>query len=356
MSSSPILKINTNTIIENIKHIKTLNKKSKLLFVVKANAYGVGISNIFQSTVDIVDAYGVARLEEYNELKNLKCKKDIFFLSGFYSQDFNGNIPENAIRVIHCKEMVDDYIKTESNKNKKIYLKFDVGMGRLGFNLKKFIKVIHYFRENGFQNITLFTQIPTGYSSIDKTNMYLKKIRKIYNEESLDFMFSNSPVSLMDNSFKGEYIRSASAIIGFNQNDPNIKLSVSLIAKVISIKKMKKGSLIGYGNNVRLNQTKYISILNIGYADGLGANINKSSYLLIKNHKCPIISINMDYLFVDISPIYKEVKLLDDVVIFGDGGISLKKHSENYSISEDEALTKLSGLRIKKQIIQENNY
>ncbi|OIN83325.1 hypothetical protein KX00_1861 [Francisella sp. TX07-6608] len=123
---------------------------------------------------------------------------------------------------------------------------------------------------------------------------------------------------------------------------------MTLKAWIISIRDIPKGQYISYANEYFCDRDTTAAILNIGYADGLGCKIHKDSYLIIKDAKCPILAINMDYLYVDISAIKHQLKTLDMIELFGPNSLSLEQDASMYNITKDEALTKLNALRVKK--------
>ncbi|ABK89222.1 alanine racemase [Francisella tularensis subsp. novicida] len=348
MNLSPIVEINSKLVKSNIEYLRNKNPHSKIMFIVKANAYGVGIENIYKVTNNLVDAYGIARIEEYYVLKSLGCTKDIIFLSGIYAECFDFKIPKNVIPILGNELLIKDYIKYEDDKSKQVMLDFDCGMGRFGFYKDDFIKHLYKLKNAGFSNITLFSHIPTGYNGFDKSKKYIDKILSLATQTKLKYTFSNSPVSLFSYDFQQEYIRPCSAILGYDQEPQEIKFSLALKACIISIRDIPKGQYISYANEYFCDRDTTVAILNIGYADGLGCKIHKDSYLIIKDTKCPILAINMDYLYIDISAIKHQLKILDMIELFGPNSLSLEQHASMYNITKDEALTKLNALRVKK--------
>ena len=67
--------INTKALVHNILHIKSLVPNSKIIGVVKANAYGHGLFVVANTLVDYVDAFAVARIDEAIALRNKEVLK-----------------------------------------------------------------------------------------------------------------------------------------------------------------------------------------------------------------------------------------------------------------------------------------
>ena len=70
--------INSGILRQNIFYIKNiLQDKSKFLAVIKSDAYGHNIINVVKDIDDLVDGYGVVRLDEAKEIRNFTSKKNI---------------------------------------------------------------------------------------------------------------------------------------------------------------------------------------------------------------------------------------------------------------------------------------
>ena len=80
--------IDANILRENIKSIKKnkLQKNSKFMAVIKSDAYGHNLTNIVKDIDDLVDGYGVVRIEEALEIRKQSNKK-ILLMQGVYSKE-----------------------------------------------------------------------------------------------------------------------------------------------------------------------------------------------------------------------------------------------------------------------------
>lgn len=75
--------IDKQALIDNVKHIRSLVPNSKIIAVVKANAYGHGLFPVANALKDHADAFAVARISEAMELRRQGIEKPIVLLEGF---------------------------------------------------------------------------------------------------------------------------------------------------------------------------------------------------------------------------------------------------------------------------------
>ena len=123
-----------------------------------------------------------------------------------------------------------------------------------------------------------------------------------------------------------------------------IRNVVSLLAKVLQVKSIKKGDYVGYGANYIARKRSIIATIGIGYSDGLPRNFSGSVYY--KNNKFPIIgNISMDLCTIDISS-YEELKVNDWVEVFGNS-ISIEEFANNCDTITYEISSKI-GSRVKR--------
>ena len=120
-----------------LKHNLGVIRKScpdaKVMAVIKANAYGHGMVPVAHSISD-VDAFAVARLPEAVELREAGIDNPIVLLAGvFNDEELQAALAHNFEIVVHCPEQVE-LLESNVNGSFVVWLKFDTGMNRLGFD------------------------------------------------------------------------------------------------------------------------------------------------------------------------------------------------------------------------------
>ena len=128
--------IDLDAIHENVVNAKALTKPgTKLMAIIKADAYGHGAVIVAQTLEDVADAYGVAILEEGIELRQAGINKPILILgytpAPLYSAMIKYDIATAVFEYDMAKKMSDTAEKM--GKKAKVHIKLDTGMSRIGF-------------------------------------------------------------------------------------------------------------------------------------------------------------------------------------------------------------------------------
>lgn len=132
MSRRPLAQINTSALLHNVERIRDMAPHSKILAVLKANAYGHGLLAVAAQLKD-VHAFGVARIDEALMLRAGGIVKPIVLLEGFFHADELSQIVASNLQVVvHHPAQVEALVKAELESPIHVWLKIDSGMHRLG--------------------------------------------------------------------------------------------------------------------------------------------------------------------------------------------------------------------------------
>ena len=99
--------INRRALRHNLQRLRELAPASKLVAVVKANAYGHGLLETARTLPD-ADAFGVARLEEALRLREGGITQPILLLEGFFNATDLPTIAEQHLHTaVHNIEQLE---------------------------------------------------------------------------------------------------------------------------------------------------------------------------------------------------------------------------------------------------------
>ena len=130
--------ISRSAIVHNYRLIKNFAPTSKVIAVLKANAYGHGLLEMARTLTE-TDAFGVARIEEALELRAGGINKPIVLLEGFFEQsDIEILVTNNIQTVIHSLHQLVMLEQTPLVGQLTVWLKIDTGMNRLGVSKDQF--------------------------------------------------------------------------------------------------------------------------------------------------------------------------------------------------------------------------
>jgi len=117
----------------NFQRVRELAPDSKIMAIIKADAYGHGLVRVAETLSD-ADAFGVACLEEAEQLRVAAIKNPIVLLEGQHKAvDLTRIVQLQLDVVIHNESQLEMLEQAKFDKPLQVWLKIDTGMHRLGF-------------------------------------------------------------------------------------------------------------------------------------------------------------------------------------------------------------------------------
>lgn len=337
MLSRVNLEINSAKIAENFLNIRKYVAPAKVMAVLKANAYGIGVKKIADLFVNLgVDMIGVAEINEAIELSYLDVPIQI--LGNLLPHEI-----EDAVR-INLVAPLNDYkhaclINQEAEKQGKIIrgaLTIDSGMGRLGMVAEEAYEDIKKIRElKNIRIVGIYSHFSSAFNKSDNyTHFQIERFKKLYERliaDGMTFDYVHIGASDAINNFPEiscepfTMVRSGINLYGYaDDNIPDtamaLKGCVELKTYLSSIRRLKGGSALGYGRMHKLAKESLVGTISAGYADGLPLALSNRGYVLIKGVLCPILGrISMDYTTVLLDNV-PDAEIGDEVVCIGKQG------------------------------------
>lgn len=358
MYRSTHVKINLDNIKNNITEItKKYNNYDYYFGVVKGNCYGHGIQIIETLIKNGINYLAVSSLDEALEIREINKNIPILCLQPIDTEYLDICSKNNITITVHSST----YVKNIKNIDNPItvHIKIDSGMSRLGFNNKNELKkAISLLQKNNNINIE---GIYTHMGTTGITDVYRKK--QLNNFEDITSLIDLNIFKIIhiDRSItllcqpKIPYcngVRLGIVMYGFGQkriernfmqkikyevktrlynipktnyDELNLLPAFSLYSKVIQVKKINQGSLVGYGMSFQAPEDMIVATIEIGYYDGLNLNYN-NNYVFVNNKRYKIIgTINMGMITIKADETIQEG---DMVEIFGEH-ISIKEAARN---------------------------
>jgi alanine racemase len=251
--------------------------------MVKANAYGHGINEIIDYAYEQggITNFGVASIEELSEV-NINRDINFWIFSELGIRESKQKYQDNIIPVLSTLSDLNYFIM--HYKGHKFALKFNTGMNRLGIeDVDQAIKIL---KDNQIDRVEhLMTHFSSSYFKIQEgcqTSIEYSrfvKIKEIFDANSIEYngtSVSNSGAIEQGFGLKESHIRpglmlygpASFGLIGKSSSMWKGKIISSLESKIIDIRKVLKGTKIGYGGT-KVKENGYIVYIPIGYGDGL---------------------------------------------------------------------------------------
>ena len=318
---------------DNYKYFRGLLKpQTKMLVLVKANAYGHGAVEFAKMMTEAgADYLAVAYPVEGMELREAGIHKPILVLTAgtdFFNEIIDNNlepsIPNTSALDILCKTLEERDIR-----NFPIHIKLDTGMHRLGFMTSELAELEDYLSKTDRVRVkSIFSHLAAS-DEPDNDDFTLGQIELFQkNAGALSDSLGYKPMWHILNSagierfpqYQFDMVRLGIGIYGISAL-PGVKLApvASLKCKILQIKHLKpEDGTVGYGRHGKIAPEGTVTAtIPVGYADGIDRLLGcgRASFLLNGKRVPTIGNICMDMCMLDITGV--EAKVGDTVTIFG---------------------------------------
>jgi len=330
--------INLKLLNNNIDKIKSyLDPNTALMTVVKANAYGHGIIDIGKKALKSgARSLGVAIPEEGAQLREAGIACDILVLGSISPNQIELVLDYNLSVCIFSHDIAEllNQRAKEKNKNIKVHIKIDSGMGRIGvrdsdealslcFAIKDMKNLI---LEGVFTHFACADECGSKYSLIqlERFKSILADIGKkgVYTK----WVHASNTASIINYpQAHFNMVRAGIGIYGYGPDSgskENLTLEpiLSWHTEVSYLKEIEEGCSVSYGRTFVAKGARIVATLPVGYGDGYSRLLSNRGWVLIRGEKAPIIgNICMDQMMVDVTGI-PEVRVGDHVVLIGRQG------------------------------------
>ena len=317
-------------------NVELLKKTSgtKLLAVVKADAYGHGLIPVAQAAISAgADYLGVALLEEAVTLREAGISAPILAWLVQPGSDFAQAIALDIdIAAASLKALSEISLASQQvQKKARVHLEVDTGMTRGGFLAEwDQLGAAHV---QDIEIVGVFSHFARADEPGEKQNQdqmarFAEMVAKL---EALGFShlikhLSNSAATLKNHAAAFDMVRTGIALYGLSPDVTTLGTSSALAlrpamqlrAALYLVKDVPAGTPVGYGASESTSRDTRLGVITMGYADGI-PRIARSAGIWHNGKRAPIIGrVSMDQFVVDLGPDSK-AQSGDWVTIFGNG-------------------------------------
>ena len=320
----------------NFRAIRKHVAPCRLMAILKANAYGLGVETVAETLVRSgADMFGVAELRE--ALPLLKYGIPIQVLGNLLPFEIAPAVANGIVCPLNnydwAKRISDEAVR--QGKTVQGAVTVDSGMGRLGMPAAAAKEEI--LKIATLPNLTLrgiYSHFSSAYMRYDNyTNVQLAAFKKLLGElnaAGLTFVdidiAASDAISNFSESLQPPFTLARSGInmYGFCDNEVNpaipLQSILELKTQLAAVRELPAGSSIGYGRMHTLKEKALVGTIAAGYADGLPLALSNRGYVLIDGVLCPVVGrISMDYTTVLVDNV-KNPQIGDEVVLIGRQG------------------------------------
>lgn len=328
--------------------------------VVKANCYGLGAIPIARELENLgCPMLSTADLAEALELRRAGLHAPILLL-GPIDPDCTVTAMENDVIVPvvdweHAHRMDD--IARQVGGHLRTHIKVDVGLTRLGIpvpgrvdealeDVERIIALRHLTNEGLMTHISGMMDPAYDYLNVQQLELFQQfRSRLAARGIVLKSHCESSLLYLSHPEYQMDYVRLTSAILGIQKGYDKLgtRCVAQLKTKLLQIKKVPKGTSIGYWMTYVTPKDITIGIVGVGYGDGLIRSLTTGAKMSVRGKQADVLGkLSMSFAVIDLTDI-PEAQLGDIVTVFGyeEGVPSVQDYAALYGGHACEVITML---------------
>jgi alanine racemase len=324
--------VNLMRLESNMEAIRRKVAPSKVMLVVKANAYGHGLTEVANALADKSDYVGVAVLEEGILLRELGITAPIIVLGGIWREQIPRYLQSDLTLTASSVERLEqiDAAAGQMGVKAKVHLKIDTGMERIG---------IHYYSAHLLQETALrcahvevegiFSHLANADSpDLSHARLQLERFNEVcrfYERHSLPMPMrhiANSAAVLQLPESYLDMVRPGIVLYGVYPSPAaphtvKVMPALSWKSRVVYFKVVKAGHAVSYGSTWQSGHDVRIVTVPVGYGDGYLRSMSNRARAIIHGKKYPQVgTICMDQLMVNIE--WDSAYNGDEVILLGE--------------------------------------
>ena len=366
-------KIDLDAIAKNVAGVRQkIDAGTKIMAVIKADAYGHGAVPISAFLEEQVDWFAVATADEAVELRESGCKKPILILGYVHPEEYaemiRREIALTVFRYADAKEI--SAIAEKQGKTAELHIKIDTGMHRIGYPVTEEAadEILQISRLPGIRIGGMFSH----FYQADAKDKSMALAQKALFDRMTELLrarcveiplrhLSNS-AGIMETDCCYDMVRMGIMLYGIypsHEMDRSYPLypAMELISHVSHVKSLAAGEGVSYGYTYVTKAPILLATVPVGYADGYPRSLSGVGHVLIRGTRCPIVGrICMDQMMVDVTGL-GEVSVGEKVTLLGRDGceeitadaLGDAAHSFSYEFVSG------IGVRVTRTYIKEGN-
>jgi len=320
--------VDLDAIAHNLRVVRCAVQPTKVLAVVKADAYGHGVVPVaLRLEEEGVDGFGVALAEEGIELRDAGIESAIVVLNGVYGGAHEEVLAAGLTPVVYDLSELEAFARAAGGRPFAVHLKVDTGMSRLGVpwrELGGFLERLEGVR--GLRVEGLMTHLAAADSDDELTALQLGRfadalaqLRAAGHRPTL-LHAANSAAALRLPHARFDMVRVGIALFGLSsvpELQRSFRPAMRLRSEVIAVRELRPGDRVGYDGTFVAERPTKLATVPIGYGDGLMRANSNRGVALVRGVRCPLVgNVSMDLSTFDVSAA-GEVTPGDEVVLLG---------------------------------------
>lgn len=315
-SFDPWVEIRRDHLLHNVAEISRRVGSRPILAVIKNNGYGLGVVNVARilESSPAVSGFAVVKLHEAMSLRDAGIRKPVLLMGPFDEQELEEAVARDILPMLYTPlGKTLDRIAASRHKPVTFHLCVDTGLGRVGVPYQAAPKLIRDLARRRAAHIAGIMMTFSEDPEFDKEQLgRFRSLCHLLEQEGIplgnkhaasSFALFQHPDSFLD------MVRPGMALYGvYPENEfrrlgvLDLRPAVSLKARVIYVKQLRKGESAGYSRVYRAKDDVWVATLPVGHADGLPRQAAKGARIRIGGELYPVVAVSASHSIVELGP------------------------------------------------------
>jgi len=324
-----------DAIAENFAEFKQLAPQSRMMAVVKADAYGHGLLHCARLFSDLhTDYFGVGFVEEGIALRRAGIREPILALGGIVGSQIDlfleYDVDLTASSVFKLEAMNREALA--AGKTARVHLKIDTGMNRIGQNFRtaenlfKAAKAATHVHVVGIYSHLATAEEPDDSFARLQISRFaeIRELARSCGFQDALFHLANSAGTIRFDDARMDMIRPGIGLYGQHasaslQNVFPLLPAHQLVSEIVYVKGVRKGEGVSYNLKWTAPENVWVATVPVGYGDGYPRQFSNKAHVLIRGKRYPIVgTVCMDQFMVNLG--HDRHDIGEEVVLWGKQG------------------------------------
>lgn len=294
----------------NLARVRQLAPGSRVLAVVKADAYGHGLVRCARALAS-ADGFAVARMDEAQRLRSAGVQQRLLLLPGVYGgQELERAAAARLDVVVHSFEQIEILEQAPPALELDVWLKVDSGMHRLGVAPEAVSEAFGRLGRAAAVRapVRLMTHLADADErALDTTAAQVRCFNDCTADLHAERSIGNSAGVIAWPQAHGDWVRPGIMLYGVSPfrtesaAGHGLRPVMTLRAMLIAVKEVRAGGAVGYGGVWVAPHDMPVGSVSLGYADGYPRNAPNGAVLRVGSRNVALVGrVSMDTITLDL--------------------------------------------------------
>jgi alanine racemase len=329
------VEISRSALAQNVCRVRDLVPEgTKILAVVKANAYGHGVRCVVPELLPFVQWFGVACAAEAARVREFAGAQSILILSPILSGEREWVVRSGFVPVISSWEEalgLDETACVLGVHSVEVHVAVDTGMGRMGVWEGEALALLGRIRSLPRVRVTgVGTHFPSADEDPEFTRGQIRSFESLLHDtpqtkgEFMEVHLANSAGLLDFGTSCASLVRPGLLLYGVSplpQSSSGFRAAMTWKTRITLVRALGVGCSVSYGRTFIAPRPMRVATLAVGYADGYPRSVSgKGAEVLVRGRRCAVLGrVTMDQIIVDVTEC-GDVRAGEEVVLLGTQG------------------------------------